>query len=135
MNFRSAYNYPKAELRQYRQILSGETMTQKSDARDADINFIMKKYQKTGLVPVTQRVARSGDFTSAPDFREACERINEANEAFRELPAKIRKQFGNDPAEFLDFVHNPENLEEMRRMGLAKPAPMPDPAPAPTPKE
>ena len=42
-----------------------------------------------------------------------------ANSMFQDLPSSIRNQFQNDPGQFLDFVQDPENLEEMREMGLA----------------
>ena len=38
--------------------------------------------------------------------------------AFIFLPSKIRKKFENDPKVFLDFVCNPENVDELRTMGL-----------------
>ena len=40
-----------------------------------------------------------------------------------EIPAIIRKRFDNDPYQFLEFMENPENIEEARQLGLA---PMPE---------
>jgi len=37
------------------------------------------------------------------------------------LPAKVRDRFGQDPAEFLAFLSNPENADEARRLGILKP--------------
>lgn len=35
------------------------------------------------------------------------------------LPAQVRAKFSNDAAEFLDFVQNPKNADELVAMGLA----------------
>jgi len=39
---------------------------------------------------------------------------------FEELPSTIRAQFENNPEKFLEFVQNPDNLDKMRELGLAK---------------
>ena len=39
-------------------------------------------------------------------------------EAFNSLPSDIRKKFDNDPAEFLEFVSDEKNNDEMIQMGL-----------------
>jgi hypothetical protein len=36
------------------------------------------------------------------------------------IPSDIRKQFNNNPGEFLNFVSNPDNEEEMQKMGFVK---------------
>ena len=41
-----------------------------------------------------------------------------AQEAFNSLPSDIRKKFDNDPAEFLEFVSDEKNNDEMIQMGL-----------------
>jgi len=102
-----------------------ESMTQQSDAADCDINVIIKKYGGIHL-PSVQIAPMQGDFTEAPDFRGMQEKLRAANDAFAELPAHIRKRFNNEAAEFVEFATNKDNLEELRKMGLAekeKPAP------------
>ena len=44
----------------------------------------------------------------------------EAQEKFSELPAHIRKRFGNDPIQFLDFVTDENNKDEATRLGMLK---------------
>lgn len=86
---------------------------------ECDINKILEGYLKTGMIEHANTVqGRYGDFTSAPDYQAACQAIIDANDMFNTLPAKIRKQFDNDPAEFLEFAQNPSNEAEMRSMGL-----------------
>jgi hypothetical protein len=43
----------------------------------------------------------------------------EAKSNFDNLPLEVRKQFNYDPAAFLEFVDNPENLDQLVAMGLA----------------
>lgn len=95
------------------------SMTDQSQARDCDINEIMRRYEKTGALP--QMIAKDpqwGDFSAAPDFQQACEIVLKAEEQFAALDAHVRKRFSNDPAEFLEFVNDPANGEEMVRLGL-----------------
>ena len=44
--------------------------------------------------------------------------VIEAQENFSELPAHIRKRFGNDPEQFLDFVTDENNKDEAIRLGM-----------------
>ena len=46
--------------------------------------------------------------------------VASANSLFAGLPSTIREKFENDPAKFLEFAQDEENLDEMRKMGLAE---------------
>lgn len=98
-----------------------ESLTQQSDRDETDINIIMERYSKTGMLPQLNMEAMTGDFSEAVDFRTAQEQILAAREAFLEVPAKLRARFHNDPQEFIDFATDPENLPELRKLGLANP--------------
>lgn len=87
---------------------------------ETDINAIMAKYQKTGLIThVNKYAGEYGDFSGIPDFKTGLERVHAAEDMFMSLPAKIRDRFHNDPGEFIAFATNPSNLEEMQKIGLA----------------
>ena len=47
------------------------------------------------------------------------ETVAKGKTMFEELPSSIRTKFENDPAKFLDFVQDKENLTEMQELGLA----------------
>lgn len=100
-----------------------ETRTKQAFKDECDINVIMRRYVKTGVV--SHGVLEPGSYGFAPSFsfHDAMNSIRAAEEAFADLPAAVRKRFRNDPGEFLEFAENPENLEEMRKLGLAEPAP------------
>jgi len=97
------------------------SMTHQSEAPQCDINTIMLKYQKTGVLNHVNRFeGRYADLTATPtDYHESMNAVLAAQEMFEALPSSIRKRFHNDPGAYVEFVSNPENAEEMIRLGLA----------------
>lgn len=101
------------------------TKTKQSFKDECDINIIMKKFKKvmhgTDYLNRYQGYAGGefGDFSQVSDYRTALDQIAQARGVFDALPAKVRSRFQNDPAEFLDFVQNPANQDEMVYLGLA----------------
>jgi len=96
--------------------------TKQEFKEECDINSIMDRYQATGLIQHVNKYQGRYDELGEPcDFQTAQNIIIEANEAFDSLPSKLRKRFGNNPNEFLEFVQNPANREAMREMGLLNP--------------
>lgn len=100
---------------------TGPSMTHQSMKAECDINGIMAKWQKTGVIEHrTQFEGQYADFTNTPgDFQEAQNQVLAAEEMFLTLPSKIRTRFHNDPGAFLDFTSNPDNADEMVKLGLA----------------
>lgn len=96
----------------------GKSLTRQSEADACDVNLIMARYEKTGVLPSVGREAFFADVSEMGDYREALENVRRADEAFMSLPAKVRGRFGNDAAEFLDFCSDVENRAEMVEMGL-----------------
>lgn len=105
------------------------SMTRQEFAEECDINTIMARYESTGaLTHVNRAVPIYMDMTDMPDLRGALDIMRVAGVAFAALPAKVRREFDNDPQKFVDFAQNPENLKQMRDWGLA---PMPEEPPPP----
>lgn len=111
------------------------SMTKQEFVRESDINNIVKHFSPNHMAHLTAMVRDTGRFEDLPDsvdYQESLHLVRDAEQAFMALPSKVRDQFGQDPAEFLAFITNPANLDEARKLGLAKPAPppkAPDPAP------
>lgn len=101
------------------------SMTQQQFKDEADINYIVSMYDSSGVMPTFHGDGQPaqpvfGDFSSLPDnAQEMYNRMIEAKNNFDNLPLEVRKRFNYDPASFLDFVDNPENLDELVAMGLA----------------
>ena len=120
------------------------SMTKQEFVKECDINNVIKAYSQTGMVNHVNAKAAQGAYQDLPDvldFQDSLHTIMAAEAAFMTLPAKVRDRFGQDPAEFLAFMGDPANEEEIRKIGLAQAPPpkapdqAPDQAPpAPPPK-
>ena len=100
--------------------------TKQSFKDECDINTILSRFQRTGLLEfVNERHAQYGDVSSI-DFQDSLNTVIEAQAMFDDLPAAWRKRFNNDPAQLLDFVQDPGNREEAIKLGICK-APPPSP--------
>lgn len=105
---------------------SGPGRTKQSFKNECDINVIMAKYVKTGLLDHFQaHKGNYGDFIVAGDYQSHLNAILEADRMFMTLPADIRKKFDNDAAKFLAFAQDESNADAMVEMGLRQGA-LPD---------
>lgn len=95
---------------------------------ECDVNLIMARYEKGGILPYHGEEPQYLDLADAPkDLMSAMDTIINAEIAFMTLPAIVRKEFDNDPMRFVEFAHKPENLDKMREWRLAPPAPPKEP--------
>lgn len=111
--------------------------TQQQFKEEADINNVMMKYQKTGILGniLDQRQPFHGDFTTGFEFQEAQNMIAETTQKFEALPSDLRERFGNSPAKLLDFIADPQNRIEAEKLNLIERdlTPIGDFVPAPSP--
>lgn len=111
----------------------GENMMTKQSFKDeCDVNNIMNKFRRDGLLTHVAAVeGRYGDFGDVGSFHEAMNTVRTAQEMFETVPSEIRAEFGNDPGAFLDWAVNADEAA-LREKGLLPPASVdPDPDPAP----
>jgi len=104
------------------------SLTRQEFQSECDLGLIMKRFGKTADGRFALQNSRGfteglhfDDVSMVPDFRAARDIVMRSNDRFMQLPAALRKRFDNDPAMFVDFVTNPDNLDECRALGLAKP--------------
>lgn len=123
MEFRTAYG-PKV-VDDFDQSIpdpvTGEVQTSRtkqSFAQESEINNIMAKYEKTGVIEHVKAHSGYADMPSGLDYQSALQMTLDAQMSFNELPANIRREFNNDPFEFLAFVEDPDNVERMAELGL-----------------
>lgn len=112
------------EKRHVKTMSVGLSRTQQHFADECDVNKIMEKYNRTGvlidpLVPRKQSPSY-GDFADQPDFGTAQNMLAAGKRAFEELPEEIKERFGNNPQKLMAFLENPQNREEAQRLGLVK---------------
>nr|WAE43800.1 MAG: internal scaffolding protein [Microviridae sp.] len=120
--FRSGHNYDRDSVSDETGLRCDDpSLTVQADLEPSDINVILKRFGITGQLPSGVRVPQYGDFTGVFDFQSAVNVVALANEAFDSMPAEIRSRFSNDPAKFLDFVHDEANRLEAEKLGIVMP--------------
>ncbi len=109
--------------------ITGESRAKQSMRDECDINVIMAQYHKTGMLAhVNQYEGNYTDLPMAIDYHSMLNQAQDALDAFESLPSDIRTMFHNEPEEFLAFVQDPSNREEMIDLGLAHADPADTPA-------
>lgn len=110
------------------ELVKMPSMTKQAFVAQCDINNILKQFKLTGMVQHMSAKAAEGryeDLPDAVDFQEALNAVHDAQAAFASLPSKVRNRFENDPAQFLEFMSDPKNQEEVYELGLAvRPIPL-----------
>lgn len=97
----------------------GETRVQQAEKHEADINYIVNNYVRSGEVNVPQ-IAEGvyGDFSDVADFKTCMDRVRDAETAFMELPSNIREAARHDPANLIDLAYNPDRRAEAEALGI-----------------
>lgn len=100
------------------------SMTMQQFSKEADINFLIDRYKKTGSYysPLstsgTPRVPLYEDISELPDITALYNRINDVAEFFESLPSSVRVQFGNSISAFVEFAQNPANYAKCVELGV-----------------
>lgn len=98
----------------------GPSLTKQCFRDESDINNILKRFERTGVLPeMIRQNPQYGDFTDVPSYQESLDIVMKAEEQFLSLDAKLRREFDNDPVKFLEFVNDPSNAKRMVELGLA----------------
>lgn len=123
--FYTKFNTPPKDGVKYDES-EGRTLQQFKD--ECDINLTVKKYGDPNAFIQAMRIQNAianqtskpmyGDFSELPDLQEAMNAVREAEAMFMDLPAEVRERFGNDPVKLIQFVQNPDNLDEAEKLGL-----------------
>lgn len=93
-------------------------LTEQHHRDQCDVNKIIEKYDKTGLISHINKVeAKFGDMTGM-DFKEAMDKVTGMTSMFNDLPSNIRKRFGNSPEQLLQFMSDSKNRDEAIKLGL-----------------
>lgn len=103
------------------------SLTRQEFAAECDINTLMAQYEKTGVINhFNSGTPQYFDFEDMPDLQQSLEIMRDATAAFMQLPAIVRKEFDNDPAEFVKFATDEKNADKLREWGLMAPPPEPE---------
>lgn len=110
----------KTKLRKRVQFeTTGPSLTKQAFHDECDVNSILAKYAKTGHIShVRQGEGSYGDFTLDTDYQDSLNKVIIAQEAFMQLPAVVRRRFGNDPQQLMEFISDEKNYDEATQLGL-----------------
>lgn len=105
MELRTPYNYDRDEVSKNTALISdSETLTQQNFRDETDLNIMIRKY---GVLPVSEVNWKEFDATVIPqDYQQLQNMLREADQAFLDLPAEVRKAADNDPQKFLGMVES-----------------------------
>jgi len=85
--------------------VGGPSMTKQSFADETDINKIVARFEKTGLIEhLNSREPFYGDVSDIVGYQEALNVVQKADDLFNAYPAKVRERFDNDPVKFIEFI-------------------------------
>lgn len=103
-------------------LVCGKSRTKQAFKSECDINNILKKYATTGVLPdMIKQNPQYGDFSNVEEYQTSMNIVIRANDQFNALSSELRDRFQNDPSKFLEFCDNPQNSEELVKLGLAIP--------------
>jgi hypothetical protein len=100
-------------------LVTGEGKTEQAHKKQCDMNYILRNYQKTGLITHSKKYQGAYDDVEVQDFNDAMLIVDKATNMYQDLPSNIRERF-NGPVDFIKFVNNPGNADEMKRMGILR---------------
>lgn len=99
---------------------SGPKLTQQHMKDATDINKIVERYNRTGVLQSGKASGKNPMFIrmDGKSFHEMLIKVQETQGEFASLPAKVRKRFANNPENLLRFLESKENLQEAIDLGL-----------------
>lgn len=99
-------------------VFDEPSLTDQSQRDDTDINVLVRRWMRTGVMPQVRSAGTYGDFTGVGDYQSALERVRAADDQFLTLPASVRRAFGDDPAALLAALDDPSQHAELVRLGV-----------------
>ena len=108
-----------------------KSMTQQHHVKNTNINQIMKRFERTGVLPVRTAQPLSGPIPDVESFHEAMNIVVKGRQMFEGLPSNIREHFGNSPEAFLAAFQDENQHDKLRELKLMAPKPVEPPAAPP----
>jgi len=107
-------------------IDGGPVLTKQAFKDEVDINKIISRYERTGMITaLNTKKPFYGDVSDVKNYKECLETVKEAESLFMALTPEIRERFHNEPSELIEFLQDKNNTGEAIKLGIAKPKPEP----------
>lgn len=129
----SINSHPKYRLKPV--LDTGPGLTKQDFGEESNINYIMKRFQATGQMPVspTSLAPVFADVSGIGGYADVVRRVTAVEEAFAQLSPEVRKRFSNEPLELVEFLQDPANRDEAVKLGLVIPGSVDPPKADPLP--
>jgi len=111
---------PQGKVIKVTTVTGQKNRVEQSFAEDLDINRMLEPMHKKGLLRHSVKFEGEYDDIPAGDFQEAQFIVARGKSMFEQLPSKTRLKFENNPAKFMQFVQNPENIDWLKKNGIVK---------------
>jgi len=116
--FRTAYGKRNRIKTSFKDSVSQTVQEQKDST---DVNKILERFNRTELIDhVNSHEPQYGDFTGY-DFQTNQNKVAEAQSMFNALPAKVRQKFNHNPQEYLNYIADQANIDDMRDGSIDNP--------------
>ena len=117
--FRTPYAYGKRPDG-YRCDTASHTQQHFADETDINklIDIAMKTKSVDALLSMQTKSARYGDVSNLSDYQRSLDIVFDVEDRFMSLPATLRRHFNDDPAEYIDFISNPDNHAKGVELGI-----------------
>lgn len=102
----------------YQQVTEGDSMTEQQHKESCDVNYILKRFEQTGVMEHINTLKPRYEYASAQTFDEAARLMTSAQQEFDQLPASVRLHFNNNVPTFLDAIQDPSQVETLQTLGL-----------------
>jgi hypothetical protein len=93
-------------------------VTEQSHKKMCDVNNIIRKYDKTGLLTHVSNMEYRFGAMSSMDFKQMNDQIAEFKSNVEALPSSIRKELGVTPMNVLKWFEDPKNRDRAIELGL-----------------
>lgn len=114
-------------------VVCGKSMTKQSFRDQVNINKILARHRKTGMLDhVNGKTPFYGDVSGLVSYQDSLNVIQQANDLFSGMSSDVRARFKNDPIEMIKFFQDEKNIEEAIKLGMCVKRPV-DPKDGPTP--
>ncbi len=120
------YRDKKTNQLRMKRVFSGKSLTQQHNKEAADINNILKKHKFQPIKQPEYTDDNYGDFSNVPNYQDSLQIVIDADTAYAQLPANIRKEM-RDPRGMIQFCEDPRNYDKALELGLVDAKPIIEP--------
>jgi len=109
--FRTAYGKRNRVKTSFK---NSPSLTIQDQKKSTDINEILNRFQKTGLMDHVQQNEPAFADVTGYDFQTNQNTVATIQSMFNELPASVRQQFDHDPQKYIEHIAVQDNVEDMK---------------------